>query len=120
MTNDVTTLFQDLTDKQRTGALMAAAGHSCNDIAQHLKVRPETVSRWSQIPSYKQLLYSTANTIRDDEMSRITDLRKKAFDALEAALDNIWEPKLRLQAAVKILELTEPVQSYEAGSKQSS
>jgi DNA-binding NarL/FixJ family response regulator len=39
-----------LTDQQREGARLAAAGWRGVDIAEHLDVAPETVSRWRKKP----------------------------------------------------------------------
>ena len=103
--NDITTIYDELTDQQREGAILAAMGHSCKEISIRLNVRPETVSRWKQLPNYQELVYLTAEESRKAMVRRMDSLVVQAMDALEATLSRWDEPKLRLSAAIKILEM---------------
>ena len=102
---DIANLYKDLTDQQRAGAVMAAMGHTCKDISNKLNVRHETVSRWKNLSSYQELVYLTAEESRQTMVSRMDNLVEQAMDALEATLSRWDEPKLRLTAAIKILEV---------------
>ena len=101
---DITNIYEGLTDQQREGAVMAAMGHTCKDISIKLNVRHETVSRWKHLPHYQELVYVTAEESRQAMVIRMDSLVEKAMDALESTLERWDEPKLRLAAAIKILE----------------
>ena len=103
--HDITTIYEELTDQQRAGAVLAAMGYTCKEISSKLNVRQETVSRWKQLPHYQELVYITAEESRQAMVSRMDDLLGKAMDALEATLSRWDDPKLRLTAAIKILEI---------------
>lgn len=103
--SDMDIVYKDLTDQQREGAIMAAKGHTCKEISIRLNVRPETVSRWKHVPNYQNLVYLTAEEARQAMVKRMDCLVEQAMDALEATLSRWDEPKLRLQAAIKILEM---------------
>ena len=102
---DIASLYKDLTDQQRAGAVMAAMGLTCKEISNKLTVRHETVSRWKNIPSYEELVYITAEESRQAMVTRMDNLIEKAIDALESTLERWDEPKLRLSAAIKIIEI---------------
>lgn len=103
--SDLTTIYECLTDQQREGAVMAAMGCTCKEISIQLNVRHETVSRWKHIPDYQELVYITAEESRQAMVRRMDSLVEQAMDALEATLSRWDEPKLRLSAAIKILEM---------------
>jgi len=103
--SDITAIYNALTNQQREGAILAAKGFSCKKISQQLNVRQETVSRWKNLPDYQELVYLTAEESRQIMIQRVGGLVEKALDTIEHTMTAFGDPKLRFNAALKVLEI---------------
>jgi len=104
--SDITAIYAELNDQQREGAILAAQGYSCKNISIKLNVRQETVSRWKQIPEYQELVFFTAEESRQLLIKRMDQLVDKALTVLENSMTTFGDSKLRLNAAIKVLQIT--------------
>jgi len=104
--SDITAIYAELTDQQREGAILAAMGYSCKDISQELNVRQETVSRWKQVPKYQELVYLTAEESRQLMIMKMNGLVGRAINTIDQSMSAFSEPRLRLNAAIKVLQIT--------------
>ncbi len=95
-----------LTDTQRQGAALAAAGWQGVDIAAELGVRPETVSRWRRLPAWLAAVESYSRERRAKLNDRAVALAGDALAELESLLHYGADPHIRLRAAVSVLTLT--------------
>jgi hypothetical protein len=95
-----------LTDQQRKGARLAAAGWRGVDIAEHLGVAQETVSRWRKKPEYVGAVEAILSDARLELAGRMADLTDKALDVIEDALDYKYDCRIKLRAAIALLQLS--------------
>lgn len=95
-----------LTDQQREGARLAAAGWRGVDIAEHLDVAPETVSRWRQKPEYIAAIEAVLSGVRAETVGRLADLTDKALDVIDEMLEYRYDKSLKLRAAVALLQIS--------------
>ena len=95
-----------LTDQQREGARLAAAGWRGVDIAEHLDVAPETVSRWRQKPEYIAAIEAVLSEARAETVGRLADLTDKALDVIDEMLEYQYDKSLKLRAAVALLQIS--------------
>jgi hypothetical protein len=94
-----------LTDQQRRGAELAAAGWSGVDIAHELGIRPETVSRWRRLPQWQAALEAITSEVRGELQASLHELAGKALAELEALVEYRHNPTIRLRAAVALLQM---------------
>jgi hypothetical protein len=95
-----------LTDQQREGARLAAAGWRGVDIAEHLDVAPETVSRWRKKPEYVAAIEAILSEARSEVAGRMVELTDKALDVVEQTLEHPFDRALKLRAAVALLQVS--------------
>ena len=95
-----------LSDQQREGARLAAAGWRGVDIAEHLGVAQETVSRWRQKPEYIAAIEAILSAARSETVGRLTELTDKALDVIDEMLDYRYDKSLKLRAAVALLQIS--------------
>jgi hypothetical protein len=95
-----------LTDQQREGARLAAAGWRGVDIAEHLDVAPETVSRWRKKPEYVAAIEAILSEARSEVAGRMVELTDKALDVVEQTLEHPFDRALKLRAAVALLQIS--------------
>lgn len=95
-----------LTDQQREGARLAAAGWRGVDIAEHLDVAPETVSRWRKKPEYVAAIEAILSEAHSEAAGRMVELTDKALDVLEETLDYKYDRRIKLRAAIALLQLS--------------
>lgn len=95
-----------LTDQQREGARLAATGWRGVDIAEHLGVAQETVSRWRKKPEYVAAIEAILSEARLEVAGRMADLTDKALDVIEDTLDYKYDRRVRLRAAIALLQLS--------------
>jgi hypothetical protein len=95
-----------LTDQQREGARLAAAGWRGVDIAEHLDVAPETVSRWRKKPEYIAAIEAILSEARSEVAGRMVEMTDKALDVLDGMLDIRYHSSLRLRAAIALLQIS--------------
>ncbi|MEA3277969.1 MAG: helix-turn-helix domain-containing protein [Pseudomonadota bacterium] len=95
-----------LTDQQREGARLAAAGWRGVDIAEQLDVAPETVSRWRKKPEYVAAIEAILSEARLEVAGRMADLTDKALDVIEDTLDYKYDRRIKLRAAIALLQLS--------------
>jgi hypothetical protein len=95
-----------LTDQQREGARLAAAGWRGVDIAEHLGVAQETVSRWRKKPEYVAAIEAILSEARLEVAGRMADLTDKALDVIEDTLDYKYDRRVKLRAAIALLQLS--------------
>jgi hypothetical protein len=95
-----------LTDQQREGARLAAAGWRGVDIAEHLEVAPETVSRWRKKPEYIAAIEAILSEARSEVAGRMVELTDKVLDVVEQTLEHPFDRALKLRAAVALLQIS--------------
>ena len=95
-----------LTDQQREGARLAAAGWRGVDIAEHLGVAQETVSRWRKKPEYVAAIEAILSEACLEVARRMADLTDKALDVIEDTLDYKCDRRVQLRAAIALLQLS--------------
>ena len=94
-----------LSDTQREGARLAAQGWRGVDIADHLGVAQETVSRWRRKPEYIAAIEGHLADSRAEVTGRMGDMVQKALDVVEELLDYQYDKALKLRAAIALLQL---------------
>jgi hypothetical protein len=107
-----------LADQQREGARLAAAGWRGVDIAEHLEVAPETVSRWRKKPEYIAAIEAILSEARSEVAGRMVELTDKALDVVEQTLEHPYDSALRLRAAVALLQLSGVARAMSCRSSQ--
>jgi len=95
-----------LTDQQREGARLAATGWRGVDIAEHVGVAQETVSRWRKKPEYAAAVEAILTEARLEVAGRMADLTDKALDVIEDTLDSKYDRRVKLRAAIAVLQLS--------------
>ena len=90
-----------LSPKQASGLQLMVAGKSNGDIAHALQVRPETVSRWRQLPAFVDALQSANDPSLVAADVNVTFAKWRAYDVLLALLDSD-DDQIRLKAAAAI------------------
>jgi hypothetical protein len=94
-----------LTDQQREGARLAAAGWRGIDIAEHLDVTPETVSRWRKKPEYIAAIEAILSEARSEVAGRMIELTDKALGVMDDMLEYRYDSSLKLRAAIALLQI---------------
>lgn len=94
-----------LSDVQREGARLAAQGWRGVDIADHLGVAQETVSRWRRKPEYVAAIEWHLADMRAEVAGRMSDMVQTALDVVEGLMEHGYDPALRLRAAIALLQL---------------
>jgi len=95
-----------LTDQQREGARLAAAGWRGIDIAEHLDVAPETVSRWRKKPEYVAAIEAILSEARSEVVGRMVELTDKALGVMDDMLEYRYDSSLKLRAAIALLQIS--------------
>jgi len=95
-----------LTDQQREGARLAAAGWKGTDIAESLGVRQETVSRWRKLPAYRAAIEGHLADSRNATAGRMADMVGHALDVIEEQMDYKHDRSIKLRAAIALLQLS--------------
>jgi hypothetical protein len=83
---------------------MMMTGASNGNIAKRLQVRPETVSRWRQLPQFKDALASATDPDLTDGDANLTFLRWRGYDVLLGLLESEDE-QIRLKASSEVFKL---------------
>lgn len=109
-----------LTDQQREGARLAAAGWRGVDIADHLGIAQETVSRWRKKPEYVAAIEAIFAETRAEVAGRMSELTNKALDVLDEMLDYRYDPALKLRAASTVLQISGVARALSAGASAGS
>ena len=104
-TADPVRIEDGLTDQQRRGAELAAAGWTGVAIAAELDVRPETVSRWKRLPAWQAVYTAIVAEARGELQASLRDLAGMALDVVEGTMAGDYDPALRLRAATEVLRL---------------
>ena len=95
-----------LTDQQCEGARLAATGWRWVDIAEHLAVAQETVSRWRKKPECVAAIGAILSEARLEVAGRMDDLTDEALDVIEDTLDYRYDRRVKLRAAIALLQLS--------------
>ena len=90
-----------MNERQTSALRMLRAGKAGGQIARELKVRPETVSRWQQLPAFQDALAASKDGDLDDQDTNLVYLKWRAFDTLSSLLESNDE-SVRLRAAAEI------------------
>ncbi len=113
-TTDPVGIADGLTDQQRRGAELAAAGWAGVDIAAELGIRAETVSRWRRLPSWQAAHDAIVAEVRGDLEASLRELAEKALAELEALVEYRHNPTIRLRAATVLLQMAGVGRSQQA------
>ncbi len=92
-----------LTDPQREGARLMAAGYKQRDIAEAVCVDEATVSRWKRRPAFIALVQAIHAESNAELAARMAELVDKALDVCESLLEYRHDPNLKLRAAIAII-----------------
>ena len=104
--SDTTVIGIDgLSDMQREGARLAASGWRGCDIADHLGVAQETVSRWRRKPEYIRAIEAHLADARAEVTGRMAEMTDQALDVIEGMMKAAYDPALKLRAAIALLQL---------------
>jgi hypothetical protein len=95
-----------LTDQQREGVRLAATGWRGVDIAEHLGVAQETVSRWRKKPEYVAAIEVILSEARLEVAGRMADLTDKALDVIEGTLDCKYDRRVSFEPPSRLLQLS--------------
>lgn len=98
-------MSRKLKPKQRAAAYWVAAGESGVFIAQRLKLRAETLSRWKRLPEFEKEVQKITGQFEEQLTSRLSYGMTCAANALVRALNNHTEPELQVRTALNMLKL---------------
>ena len=93
-----------LSPKQVTGLEMMLQGQSNGTIAKRLGIRPETASRWRQLPQFRDALENNHDPDKIDQDTNLTFLRWRSYDVLLSLLDS-EDDSIRLRASSEVFKL---------------
>ena len=100
--------MKKLNTQQEKAVILVALGRPGREIAETCEVTPETVSRWRQMPPFIAAVNSILKDAQDEVRLRLRSLTGVALDTIESVLTSEEiPPNLRLQAALKVLELNQ-------------
>lgn len=85
-----------------------AAGASRKAAAKALGLEPHTLTRWGQLPAFRDLLSQVTSSIEADSLNAVRVQRLKALDTLCELMDEQNPPQVRLSAAQAALALPAP------------
>lgn len=94
-----------LNENQYIAIQMLAGGSTCSAIADKLKVRKETISRWKQQPEFQEELSSLMDELRETGKNRLVAMMDKALSVIEDDLHNNKNRQQRVRSAFKVLQL---------------
>ena len=85
-----------------------AAGASRKATAKALGMEPHTLTRWGQLPAFRDLFSQVTSSIEADSLNAVRVQRLKALDTLCELMDEQNPPQVRLSAAQAALALPAP------------
>lgn len=94
-----------LTPVQRMAAEMLGSGMKRKDVAQHVKVHEETITKWKRVPAFREMVGLAAEAF-------IEDMRLKALDVFAQHLED-GDKRIAQQAAGQVLKLAEGLMDKE-------
>lgn len=97
-----------LSAKQVQAVYALAAGASRKATAKALGLEPHTLTRWGQLPAFRDLLSQVTSSIEADSLNAVRVQRLKALDTLCELMDEQNPPQVRLSAAQAALALPAP------------
>ena len=97
-----------LSAKQVQAVYALAAGASRKAAAKALGLEPHTLTRWGQLPAFRDLLSQVTSSIEADSLNAVRVQRLKALDTLCELMDEQNPPQVRLSAAQAALALPAP------------
>jgi predicted transcriptional regulator len=97
-------MSHNVTSKQLKAIYLLAKGKSIGEVAQHLKIRRETLSRWRKKPEFNDKLEKVMEDIRAGFKERITHLIDYSLYAATDGLSYGNNPK-RTQTALNVLRM---------------
>lgn len=96
----------NLNKNQFLAVQMIATGKSGKAIAEALRVTPETISRWQQLPQFKAHLSDILCELKTTTAKRLSSLIIVAVDAIEDGFnDTSLSSRDRFVMGIKFLEL---------------
>jgi len=84
-------------------AYIAGVRHS--DIAKAAGVTPQTFSAWLRDKDFQDMIAKRTEQLADKMDARLHGLTEKAIDVLEVSLEDNTPPHIRLNAALKIIDI---------------
>ena len=97
-----------LSAKQVQAVYALAAGASRKATAKALGMEPHTLTRWGQLPAFRDLFSQVTSSIEADSLNAVRVQRLKALDTLCELMDEQNPPQVRLSAAQAALALPAP------------
>ena len=95
-----------LTEAQRRAVDLLALGQRAGDVAQAVGTTLEEIAAWRQEPEFAAAMNVQLQDARESTRQRLRGLASVALDTVEQVLgDPGAPPQLRLQAALKVLDL---------------
>jgi len=97
-----------LTPRHNKAIELLASGATVKNVAEKLGIAPETVSRWRGDFDFQAALNALLHESQTAARERLWHLSGVALDTVEEILtDSEAPPKDRLQAAFKVIQITE-------------
>jgi len=99
-------MSKNLKENQVLAAELLASGKTGRAVASEIGVTEETISRWRQTDEFQAAINSYQWEVRRTSAERLRNSMGQAVNVIESTLtDENVLPRLRLQAAFKIVEM---------------
>jgi hypothetical protein len=96
----------ELTEAQRQAVDLLTLGQRAGDVAQAVGTTPEAIAEWRQTPLFMAAVNAQLQDTRESTRQRLRGLASVALDTVEQVLGDLTAPpQLRLQAALRVLDL---------------
>ena len=95
-----------LNQKHKKAILLISQGLNGVAAAKEMSVTPETLSHWRQDFDFQAELNYLFKEQQNYQRDKLRTLNSKALDALSELIDDAENPRVRLAASLKILEVT--------------
>lgn len=98
-------MSQKVTPKQLKALHMLMRGISATEVAQKLKLRRETISRWKNLPEFSQKFESLIEESQREMRHRMLSLIDTSITTLLADVKSIYGEHNRTQTALNVIKM---------------
>ena len=98
-------MSRKLNTKELMAVQMIARGTTGKQVANQLKVTPETVSRWRKKAEFRAELNGLIEEMRESTRNKLVNMNEKALKIIEMELDSEENTSQRIQTAFKVLRM---------------